>query len=275
MPSDSNDDSYGPALPPGLSKPPSIKSNTDTAEKSKIGPQLPPHLLNQLSQQDSDQENEDDSSNGPTHSPSCVGPTLPNDLSNKNDDSEEEIIGPCLPSANTHINSAAENFDRRAKAMKDKLTKPKETKVEREEWMLELPPEKSNLFGLGPRQFSKKEKNLGDRSVWTETPNDRNKNKKPKISDKEVIEARVASMRDSEIDKALSEYSAGKSKESLLELHQKKLHKTQDEQPAERRPFDRDRDLGITSFDPVKKRKIIDSSQELNSRFSSGSQQYL
>ena len=41
--------------------------------------------------------------------------------------------------------------------------------------MTELPDGKPNLFGLGagPRQFRKKAVDLGDQSVWTDTPADK------------------------------------------------------------------------------------------------------
>ena len=40
--------------------------------------------------------------------------------------------------------------------------------------MLELPPEQAADFGLGPRQFRFRTRpELGDRTVWTDTPADR------------------------------------------------------------------------------------------------------
>lgn len=47
--------------------------------------------------------------------------------------------------------------------------------------MLELPSNKPNLLalGLGPRQFRKKNvEDSGDRSVWTDTPQDKEKKSK-------------------------------------------------------------------------------------------------
>ena len=46
--------------------------------------------------------------------------------------------------------------------------------MKRENWMLELPPERAADFGLGPRQFRIRTKpESGDRSVWTDMPADR------------------------------------------------------------------------------------------------------
>jgi hypothetical protein len=45
--------------------------------------------------------------------------------------------------------------------------------MKRESWMLELPPDRAAVFGLGPRQFQvRATSELGDRSVWTDTPAD-------------------------------------------------------------------------------------------------------
>jgi hypothetical protein len=50
--------------------------------------------------------------------------------------------------------------------------------MKRESWMLELPPDREADFGLGPRQFRARAKpELGDRSVWTDTPADRHQKK--------------------------------------------------------------------------------------------------
>lgn len=37
--------------------------------------------------------------------------------------------------------------------------------------------------------------------------------------------------------------------------------------PNERRPFDRDRDLGQTTVDPAKRKSLISKSKELETRF--------
>ena len=48
----------------------------------------------------------------------------------------------------------------------------------RESWMTELPPE-MKAFGLGPRKFrANAAPEKGDRSVWTDTPADREKKQK-------------------------------------------------------------------------------------------------
>jgi hypothetical protein len=65
--------------------------------------------------------------------------------------------------------------DSRAKKMKDQLSGKVQQEPEgprREDWMTELPPQ-VKAFGLGPRKFRTRDVDLGDRSVWTDTPADR------------------------------------------------------------------------------------------------------
>ena len=51
--------------------------------------------------------------------------------------------------------------------------------TERETWMLELPAENNKNFGLGPRKFRTKAPTTGgDRSGWTDTPQDRERKEK-------------------------------------------------------------------------------------------------
>jgi hypothetical protein len=50
--------------------------------------------------------------------------------------------------------------------------------ITRESWMTELPPEMKE-FGLGPRTFKRRaDDKSGDRSVWTDTPADRERKAK-------------------------------------------------------------------------------------------------
>lgn len=53
------------------------------------------------------------------------------------------------------------------------LLKDSSKPITRESWMTELPAEMKD-FGLGPRTFKRRaEDKSGDRSVWTDTPADR------------------------------------------------------------------------------------------------------
>ncbi|KAK3744355.1 hypothetical protein QZH41_016485 [Actinostola sp. cb2023] len=58
--------------------------------------------------------------------------------------------------------------------------------------------------------------------------------------------------------------------ESLMDMHQKELKKKRKEEgikPNERRPFDRDKDLGYTTVDPSKRKSLLKKSKELDTRF--------
>lgn len=53
-----------------------------------------------------------------------------------------------------------------------------------------------------------------------------------------------------------------------MTLHSKKQKKEEAQEPAERRPFDRDADLQVNRFDEAQKERLLKKSQELNTRFS-------
>merc|ERR1712098_44289 len=104
----------------------------------------------------------------------------------------------------------AREFEMRSNKMKDKLEGKDVKEVKRESWMLELPEEKANSFGLGPRQFSRKglpEKGK-DRSMWTDSPAEKERN-----------------LRDLEMEKVSKELKQKRGADSLMELHEKKLIK--------------------------------------------------
>lgn len=61
------------------------------------------------------------------------------------------------------------------------FAKDEPKQVTRESWMTELPPELKN-FGFGPRTFKRRaDDKSGDRSIWTDTPADRERKAKVSI----------------------------------------------------------------------------------------------
>lgn len=61
------------------------------------------------------------------------------------------------------------------------FAKDEPKQVTRESWMTELPPELKS-FGFGPRTFKRRaDDKSGDRSVWTDTPADRERKAKVSI----------------------------------------------------------------------------------------------
>ncbi|KAJ6661703.1 hypothetical protein lerEdw1_013225, partial [Lerista edwardsae] len=157
---DDEDGFFGPALPPGF------KKQDESPDRPVIGPALPPGFKKQS--EDAEENTR------PSVSSQCT--------TQATDSSEEEeiVIGP-MPSKGPVESSISAEIERRSRRMKEKLlgqdddgAKP----IKRESWMTELPPELKG-FGLAPRTFKRRtEDKSGDRSLWTDTPADREKKAK-------------------------------------------------------------------------------------------------
>ncbi|KXJ16563.1 GPALPP motifs-containing protein 1 [Exaiptasia diaphana] len=282
----------GPSLPPHLLKKNKEELNSSTIheERVQIGPCLPPNL----STHDNDQvekgyeQEEDDCTYGPALPPhlantskssGVVGPSLPIDprQSKKEENIDEEtgpVIGPMPSSSSTaqHYSSIERDIEARSNAMKDKLTGKNKVKQKREEWMTELPPEIGKNFGLGARKFRKQAVDCGDRSVWTDTPSDRSKKQEREARKRTAEESKAPWEEEKErnMNDMIQSYTKQHRGESLMEIHQRELSKKRKEEgikPNERRPFDRDRDLGYTTVDPDKRKSLISKSKELETRF--------
>ncbi|XP_062865828.1 GPALPP motifs-containing protein 1 isoform X2 [Trichomycterus rosablanca] len=262
---DDDDGFFGPALPPGYQKQASSPERLPV-----LGPALPPGFK----KQHHDEDEEDDEGSGIT------GPALPPDYKVESSSSDEEdgyVIGP-LPSKGDAQSSVALDFEKRAKRMKDRLMgidKEPENQ-QRESWMMELPPELQHV-GLEARTFKKRSGPVDkDRSVWTDTPADRERKAMERKEAKERGETTRddgphLSKKELEMADTVSKYNESKRGESLMSMHTKKMKKKADEDskiPVERRPFDRDMDLQVNRFDEAQKKALLKKSQELNTRFS-------
>ncbi|XP_072473286.1 GPALPP motifs-containing protein 1 [Notamacropus eugenii] len=259
---DDDDGFFGPALPPGF------KKQDDSPQRPIIGPALPPGFKNRAQKTEENRDN--------------LGVAASSSFNSEGTESSEDdegIIGP-MPTKGPVDYSVTKEFERRAQRMKEKLTKGDDDgsrPVTRESWMTELPPELKG-FGLGPRTFKRRaDDRSGDRSVWTDTPADKERKAKEAQEAKKQTgksdEERVLSGRDKRLAEQVSSYNDSKRSESLMDIHHKKLkNKTAEEKnkPQERRPFDRDQDLKVSRFDEAQKRALIKKSKELNSRFSHG-----
>ncbi|XP_037010974.2 GPALPP motifs-containing protein 1 [Artibeus jamaicensis] len=260
---DDDDDEgfFGPALPPGF------KKQDDSPLRPIIGPALPPGFIK--STQKSGKGRDDPRQQVST-----------NFNSEEIDSSEDEdIVGP-MPAKGPVNYSVTTEFEKRAQRMKEKLTKGDDVSakpVTRELWMTELPPEFKD-FGLGPRTFKRRTNDKsGDRSVWTDTPADRErKAKETKEARKSLSkkdEEHVLSGREKRLAEQTSSYNESKRSESLMDIHQKKIKNKYAEdktKPQERIPFDRDKDLKVNRFDEAQKKALIKKSRELNTKFSHG-----
>ncbi|XP_049634774.1 GPALPP motifs-containing protein 1 isoform X2 [Suncus etruscus] len=258
---DENEGFFGPALPPGF------KKQDDSPPRPIIGPALPPGFIK--STQKSEKGRDDSGQQISSHFTS----------EKETDSSEEDIVGP-MPAKGPVNYSVTTEFEKRAQRMKEKLTKGDDDSskpVVRESWMTELPPEMKD-FGLGPRTFKRKaDDKSGDRSVWTDTPADRERKAKETQEAKQLVnkkdEEYVLSGREKRLAEQVSSYNELKRAESLMDIHHKKLKSKAAEEknkPQERIPFDRDKDLKVNRFDEAQKKALIKRSRELNSRFSHG-----
>ncbi|XP_072236908.1 GPALPP motifs-containing protein 1 [Leuresthes tenuis] len=260
---DDDDGFFGPALPPGFKK-----QQSSPERPPAIGPALPPGFCRETYDDDSAAEDEDD----------LPGPALPPGYHAEASSSEEEgedVIGP-MPAKGPIQDTVALEFERRAQRMKEKLTDDSPEVLARETWMTELPPELQHI-GLGARTFKKRSgPENKDRSIWTDTPADRERKARERLEGKKKGEAEKddvpqVSRKELEIAEKVSKYNESKRAESLMTLHTKKMkEKAKDtaDKPVERKPFDRDADLQVNRFDDAQKERLLKKSQELNTRFS-------
>ncbi|XP_041841597.1 LOW QUALITY PROTEIN: GPALPP motifs-containing protein 1 [Melanotaenia boesemani] len=263
---DDDDGFFGPALPPGF------KKQQSSPEKPPVlGPALPPGFNKATYDNDDGSDGEDEED--------FQGPALPPGYradSSSSEGEDEDVIGP-MPAKGPVQDSVAHDFERRAQMMKEKLTGDDAPQVlTRETWMMELPPELQHI-GLGARTFKKRSgPENKDRSIWTDTPADRERKARERLEGKkrgEVEKADVpqVSRKDLEMADKVSKYNESKRAESLMTLHTKKMKEKAKEKadtPVERRPFDRDEDLQVNRFDEAQKQRLLKKSQELNTRFS-------
>lgn len=267
---DDDDGFFGPALPPGYSK-----QQVSPERPPVLGPALPPGFCR--TSDDDDEEAEDEDGGG------MVGPALPPGYTaepsgSESEGEEDEVVGP-MPFTGDKASqrSVAEDFVRRAQKMKDKLTGVNDgpEEVKRETWMTELPPELQHI-GLGARTFKKRSgPENKDRSIWTDTPADRERKARERLEGKKSEESKKEApclpKKDIDMAEKVSKYNESKRGESLLSMHTKKLKRKAEEEgdkPAERRPFDRDQDLQANRFDDAQKKALLKKSAELNTRFS-------
>lgn len=255
---DDDDGFFGPALPPGF------KKQDDSPPRPIIGPALPPGFIKSPQKNDKGREN-----------PGQVSPFFNAEEAESGED--EDIVGP-MPAKGPVNYSVTAEFEKRAQRMKEKLTKGDDDSskpITRESWMTELPPEMKD-FGLGPRTFKRRaDDKSGDRSVWTDTPADRERKameiQEARKSLSKKDEENILSGRDKRLAEQVSSYNESKRSESLMDIHHKKLKTKAAEDKnkhQERTPFDRDKDLKVNRFDEAQKKALIKKSRELNTRFS-------
>ncbi|KAF8793357.1 GPALPP motifs-containing protein 1-like [Argiope bruennichi] len=253
-------DLYGPALPPGYVKPDDDESDNDSNVSEKqskrspkiIGPQFPDFLQRKLCDETTENSGDSETRNS-------IGPTLPSSFQNSsyNDEEDHESYGP-LPnqsSGESDLYDQRAAIEKRAENMRNKLDNkytPLTESLQREEWMVVPDTSSKNQLAaisqcLAPQKPALKERHHHRHSE----------------KDKKTTEE-------------LKKYNKSKRSESLLDMHKKSLKKKSKEKnkPNERKAFDRD-EIGIKQFSKQQVNTIVDKAKYLNSRFGSGSQQYL
>ncbi|KAI1285967.1 Uncharacterized protein HDE_11350 [Halotydeus destructor] len=218
--SDSEDD-YGPALPPSFDEEP---------ERAEIiGPTLPPGFKNSSDADDRTVE--------------------PNASSDESVESDDDFIGPALPSSGIDVKRGYHKVARKSQV--------DDNPNGREEWMTVIPKkvEKKLLF-TSVTSFSRK--------AAEPLP-------------VEIDETQLK--KDAEIAEALKSFTESKRSASLMNMHEDTLKKKSkgDNKPVGRMPldFDPEKALHVCNFDEKKKRAIVEKSKLINSKFSQGSSKYL
>ncbi|XP_044018885.1 uncharacterized protein DDB_G0287625 isoform X2 [Aphidius gifuensis] len=289
---DADEDSYGPILPPSI--------NEKVPEKKIIGPCLPECFKKQIEENIIKNENDDDDE----EEEDTFGPALPPHLASKNcqvleqelavkmdisdsvkdvkncednDDDDDGCIGP-LPANHPALQDdlVQQQLEYRARMIKRELAEIDNNVDEkkREEWMTELPSIQTAHLGLVPRSFrSKPGPDMSDRSSWTDTPVDRAKKQREKL-----LMIGNGSKDKAPNEPEIMEKPSKRKEKSLMEMHQKKLHKKKKKEEKEakeaglsiRRPFDRDIDMQVNRFDEARNKTILRKAASLDDRFARG-----
>lgn len=285
-----------------------------------VGPSLPPHLQHSLpsdGQSDSEpvqlpvrppagQSDSDDDfgpSLPPSLGPAVKGPTMPSrgqpfpasynvqDISDSDDD--EPMVGPMPPGYQSQEQSEEHilaEFNRREERMKLKLSGVDvdgERKLEREEWMTELPSLRANMISgnqiVGATTFRKNGVVAAEagRSEWTKTPNQgQNLNSRErKIEDQKRIDYMADHAKNQRQEKILAKQK--RDSESLMNTHQKKMRKKEKEErnlpgyKKERVAFDKEKDMQGSIIDDAKRKQLLKKQMGLDNRFGAGNSKFL
>lgn len=249
----------GPSLPEA-----SVKTQAAAVARKRIGPLLPPEI--QRAQ----------------YKPPC-----PNKQPEQ-ESSDDELIGPLPPSTN----------DLKVSALDSKLAeichraqpeKKNENTAKRGDWMTILPEARSAGDPLKTiaRQFKRSNapENDGDRSLWTETPEqraERLRGNSSKSSQQDMYRNypnKRAAEQEASISDSIDIYNMNNRSKSLMELHQESLSKKRVKKGSQNDPdhpsnnkFDRERDMSIKTLDPRRQHEMLKNAGSLSDRFARGTQ---
>lgn len=301
----SSEQNIGPTLPPHLQ---------ESAQEADIGPALPPHLRKSAHESGSssgqdfgpaippqslekkwDSEEEEEDFGCPLPPPPVKGPTMPPADYAQDEDEEDYTVGPAIPAfllsgsgAQEHLEEAEieARFQKNTEKMKKKILHGDEKKLEREEWMLELPSVRTGNAIVGGTTFRKNAiaaNNFG-RSEWTKTPGQKGPSKKEqKEEDRKRIQAFAEYEKNQRMAKELekAKEATKRPNESLFASHQKKLKKKEKEErkkaghKKERVAFNRETDMQSTILSDAQKKQMMKKTMGLGGRFNAAGGKFL
>ncbi|KAJ3362484.1 hypothetical protein HDU91_003386 [Kappamyces sp. JEL0680] len=257
--------SFGPQLPPGfLGKRKEVEEKEEKESKRPaVGPLLPPGFKRQTpaSPKETTALDHDSESEGDAYGPSAPSAVDLERLRGQEQEAKYRAIEERAKSTGTS-KSFQERESRSAATGKSAPA--------REDWMLRPPDASIRSVGpqLKPRQFSSKSgQDHIDQSIWTATPQDRDRARLESAKKQLALEQSVAERERDQ--KARREASAQNESRpaSLMEQHRQTHNDALDH--ASHKRFDRERDIVGRSMDSSKKEKLIRDASNLNSKFTS------
>ncbi|KAJ3392718.1 hypothetical protein HDU92_008221 [Lobulomyces angularis] len=245
--SDTNDNQFGPLLPPGFKKKKKVIKVDEESKKVK-GPEIPDHLKKKFSEE-------------------------------VDDDEEDDIFGPILPKNYSKEQAEIDAYQQKLNKIEDRIANKKTEnggsenlkKLKRGEWML-APPEIATMPKLGDtrsRQFQRHAKEIiTDRSDWTDSPEEKLKKlqnplKKEKKKKEEYLDIEQKKKQDNFLEQYNSE------RKSLVEEYTSNYLKDKkfEADEVKKRGFDREKDMTSFRLNPEKKQKMLNESKLLDSKF--------
>jgi len=268
--SSSEDDCYGPALPPHL-----LQRQQEPAKPSIIGPCLPAGLKPPSHHDD---DSSDDDGSATTHRKhTSRAEVLAEQVDEEEDDEEDdEVIGPLPPDHPLQLARAAA-FDAAGAGKRGR--DEDDVKPRREEWML-IPPKNKNVteLGLGPRKFLNRAPAQPTKDDGTAMDAAATSDEEFERETKEEMDQQIIDSYDKTMEAMISKSNGKRKAESLLEIHQRELKKKSQEaekKEAKRKPFNRDTDLSVSGLTKEDSKKYVERSRELGGRFKQGRQKFL
>ncbi|KAJ3294020.1 hypothetical protein HK104_004011 [Borealophlyctis nickersoniae] len=260
--------------------------NGEESDDDSFGPALPPHLLAMRKKQKTAA-----GEGAPQRRARPAGPAMPPvgytlDSAARNDDSDDDY-GPAPPPQNKdeddELQSRIAEIEARArKAREEAEVAAAPQKLERGDWMT-VPPEVKKIGAVGldnmkSRQFSKTAvQSEVDQSGWTETPTDR-KRAGEKRKKREDDGPRPPTQEEILTQEYIRKHNEKHRPASLMDTHVVNYvsdpAKAQSDD-ASKRGFDRDRDLSARRADPKARQDMLQRAKELDGKFLHGAKTFL